>query len=324
MQRSVAAHSSKERIARSFLQSFFAGVNSEERRTNFLSDLSQSSALTAGRRPAEGKSRYEACSAEQFGFTRAEFDGMLDVLIRQHSADVRSSEEREEFLDALRMDDLVLARACARGNEKAWDRFLGLYRSRLYSAALVIAREESSGRELADSVYADLFGMRVEGDGRRISKLELYNGRGSLEGWLRTVLAQEFVNRYRSARRLVRFEDAIDTPSEDGESAGVSTLERDLLAHATDAALTALSAEEQFILSAYHLDDRTLADIGSMLRVHESTISRRLEKLASALRKRIVKELCGNGITKRAAQEMLKVDVRELSIDVRERLGRGK
>ena len=48
------------------------------------------------------------------------------------------------------------------------------------------------------------------------------------------------------------------------------------------------SAEDRFILASYYLDGRTLAEIARTLAVHESTISRKLDKLAKSLRKQIV------------------------------------
>jgi len=60
------------------------------------------------------------------------------------------------------------------------------------------------------------------------------------------------------------------------------------LESATDQALAALPAEERLILTAYFLDDRTLAEIARLLSVHESTISRKLDKLAKSLRKQIL------------------------------------
>ena len=68
------------------------------------------------------------------------------------------------------------------------------------------AKEASAARELADSIYADLYGTTLR-DGVRVSKLASYTGRGSLEGWLRTVLAQEYVNRYRRGRRLISLDE---------------------------------------------------------------------------------------------------------------------
>ena len=60
--------------------------------------------------------------------------------------------------------------------------------------------------ELADSLFADLYGVNAR-DGVRNSKLVFYTGRGSLEGWLRTVMAQEFINRYRKQKRTVSLEE---------------------------------------------------------------------------------------------------------------------
>jgi len=236
---------------------------------------------------------------------------MLAGVVRQ-SPDGNSP----EFVRSLRLDDLVLARACARGNEAAWEVLVRTYREKLYRAARAVAPVESVARELADSVYADLFGTRVDKDGRRISKLESYLGRGSLEGWLRMVLAQEYVNRFRAERRFVGFAEAIDCRPH-GEDAAPENAK---LARATDAALAAISSEERFLLAAYYLDGRTLAEMGRMLCVHESTISRRLEKILAGLRKKIVRKLCEAGIGRRDAEEMLDADVRDLNIDIRDRL----
>ena len=64
------------------------------------------------------------------------------------------------------MEELALARACAAGNEAAWDVFLVRYREKLYDAARSIAPNESVARELADSLYADLFGTGTREGGR--------------------------------------------------------------------------------------------------------------------------------------------------------------
>ena len=53
------------------------------------------------------------------------------------------------------------------------------------------------------------------------------------------------------------------------------------------------------VLSAYYLDGRTLAEIARMLGVHESTISRKLDKLAKLLRKQILAGLTKRGMSRR-------------------------
>ncbi len=69
-----------------------------------------------------------------------------------------SEREREEFFASLRLDELALARACAAGNERGWEIFMVRYREKLYDIAAYIAKESSAARELADSIYADLYG----------------------------------------------------------------------------------------------------------------------------------------------------------------------
>jgi len=257
---------------------------------------------------------------EKLGLARDSFAAILLQIGAKQSAEAASESEVRAFFLTLRVDELALARACAAGHNAAWEIFLTRYREKLYQSALRIAREDSAARELADSLYADLYGTSTR-EGERISKLASYTGRGSLEGWLRTVLAQEYVNRYRRTKRLV----SLDEESEEGiqfrapEPDPVPAADP-RLAQATDEALAALSAEDRTVLSAYYLDDRTLADIARMLGVHESTISRKLDKLAKALRKQILAALGRRGMSRRQAEEALEADVRDLQLDIRRSL----
>ncbi len=267
----------------------------------------------------EFQSLYEKSNAASFNLTLPEFCSIILDVVGRSLPNLHSQRERARFLENLRLDDLVLARACARGHDKAWDRFLMLYRDKLYSAAITIARDESIARELADSLYADLFGTRTRDDGQRISKLESYVGRGSLERWLKTVLAQEYINGFRVRRKLVPFEESARTYGSASPPVFPAP-ERTALAEATDTALAELSPEQRFLLAAYYLDGCTLAAIARILNVHESTIQRRLEKTVLKLRERIVAKLRRAGLSKRAAHEMLDLDVRDLGVDVRGRL----
>ena len=262
---------------------------------------------------------YQKSGGEKFGLSQPDFTAILIEISSKYAAGSDVSQTRELCL-SLKVEELALARACARGDERAWETFLLRYREKLYDIARGIAHEDSSARELADSLYADLYGTTVR-DGVRTSKLASYTGRGSLEGWLRTVLAQEYVNRYRRQKKLV----SLDEESEEGVQfaaadppPGVSPDAR--LESATDDALAALPAEDRFVLASYYLDQRTLAEIARLMGVHESTISRRIDKLAKLLRKQIVGGLLRRGMSRRQAEEALEVDVRDLTLDIRRRL----
>src|SRR5215470_17737802 len=255
---------------------------------------------------------------ERIGITPESFSIILCEVGTKYGA--ASETDARSFFVNLRVDELALARACVAGDNSAWEIFLTKYREKLYLSALRIAREDSAARELADGLYADLYGTTTR-DGQRVSKLASYTGRGSLEGWLRTVLAQEYVNRYRKTKRLI----SLDEESEEGVQFRAPDPEPvpsadNRLSRATDQAFATLPTEDRLILSAYFLDGRTLAEIARMLRVHESTISRKLDKLAKSLRKQIVTALARAGMSRRQAEEALEVDVRDLQVDIRRSL----
>ena len=263
---------------------------------------------------------HQKSKGEEFGLSREQFDGVLrDIAVKYLPADATQDDVRE-LCASLRVEDLALARACAAGQERAWEVFLTRYRAKLYDVAGYITKESSAARELADSIYAELYGTTTR-EGKRISKLASYTGRGSLEGWLRTVLAQEHVNRFRRQRRLV----SLDEEAEEGvqflavDSEPAMAIDPRVEA-ATDDMLAALSAEDRFVLASYFLDGRTLAEIARSLGVHESTISRKLDKLAKSLRKQILAGLGRRGMSRRQAQEALEVDVRDLRVNIRSRL----
>src|SRR4051812_2828449 len=266
---------------------------------------------------------YAAGQASLYGLTPATFSAILqEVLAKavQASASVErwNTQRAQEFLRSLRTEELALARGCALGNEYAWEVFLTRFRERLYTAARQITHEESSARDLADSVYGDLFASRVNGE-VRVSKLSSYGGRGSLEGWLRTVLAQEWINRYRKGKRNVSLEEEVERGVQFAAQAppDEAAPPADKLSIATDSALSSLSAEDRYILASYFLDERTLAEIAKSLKVHESTISRRVEKLGKTVRKLIMERLERAGMSQRQAEEALQADVRDPSIEVR-------
>ena len=255
---------------------------------------------------------YARSRAVEFGISAQEFTSIVRALAAKHAP--RS--QVHEFCATLRLEDLALARGCAAGNERAWEVFMARFREKLYDIGRQITRDDSSGRELADSVYADLYGTRTR-EGERVSKLASYSGRGSLDGWLRTVIAQEYVNTYRKQRRLV----SLDEEAEEGVQfaapvpAAVAPA-HPLLEHSTDEVLRALPGEDRFVLASYFLDGRTLAEIARSLSVHESTISRKVEKLTRNLRKQILKNLVQHGMSRRQAEEALSADVRDLALDI--------
>ena len=280
--------------------------------------------MSPGPRPAEVpvlslRVLYEKSGGERYGLTLQAFGVVLEQVAVKYVPQA-TEKQKLEFWHDLKLEELALARACAAGHDAAWQAFLTRFREKLYDIARGITKEDSSARDLADSLYADLYGTS-ERDGRRVSRLNFYMGRGSLEGWLRTVLAQEFVNRYRKTKRLVSLEEQAEDGVQFSAAPAAPTSPLDSrLGAALDEALGQLSGEDRLVLASYYLDDRTLTEIGRVVGVHESTISRRLEKLLKTLRKQVLAGLVSRGMNRGQAEEALEADVRYLQVDVTRKL----
>src|SRR5437773_8569517 len=108
--------------------------------------------------------------------------------------------EVARFLESLHVRDLALAIGCAAGDEGAWEHFVREFRPVLYRSADAID-PGGGARELADSLYADLYGVSDRGVERK-SLFRYYHGRSSLATWLRAVLAQRHVDKLRAHRRI--------------------------------------------------------------------------------------------------------------------------
>jgi RNA polymerase sigma-70 factor (ECF subfamily) len=220
-----------------------------------------------------------------------------------------SAEAVRSYLESLHGADLALACSCAAGSEPAWEHFMTAFRPALYAAARAVAGE-SEGRDLADSLYADLYGLK-EREGQRKSLFDYFHGRSKLSTWLRAVLAQRHVDAVRVARRTVSLDEgpAVDDagPLRDslatmpassvGRQASTAELEPErrrllaILQAALTAAIGALEPRDRLRLGYYYVQDLTLAQIGRLLGEHEATVSRKLDRVRTNMRRSLERTL---------------------------------
>lgn len=216
------------------------------------------------------------------------------------------------FYRSLHLAEFALAHACALGREAAWETFVSRYRSPLVHAAVSITGSATLGHDLAESLYAELYGLRVA-EGERRSPLASYSGRGSLLGWLRATVVQRWRDHHRRTLRETPLDD-FDSPAPAPTQIPAPLAQ---LTSGVSMTLRSLAAEDRFLLSAYYLDRQTLLQIARTLAVHEATISRRLKRLAMSLRKQLIENLISCGLSKAAAVEALGADPRDIEINLR-------
>jgi RNA polymerase sigma-70 factor (ECF subfamily) len=206
----------------------------------------------------------------------------------------------EKYLDTLHAADLVLACACSAGNDAAWEYFVATYRSQLHRGACAIAGE-SGGRELADSLFGELFGLR-ESEGLRRSLFDYFHGRSKLGTWLHAILAQRHVDEFRRTRKM----DSLDDPEDDDGSgiaqkllakSGSPDPEREpylaMMQAAVEQALKALEPRDRLRLAYYYVEELTLLEVGKLLGEHEATASRKIGRARQDVRRSVEAALRG-------------------------------
>jgi RNA polymerase sigma-70 factor (ECF subfamily) len=212
-------------------------------------------------------------------------------------------------VDKLQADDLCLIVACEQGDQTAWSDLVERFSPTVRSAARSASSNEEGAEDLAQSIWAELYGLRVRADGKPASKLAYYSGRGSLAGWLRAVVAQLAVDQHRKQSRLVQTEEDSDFDRIIGEGheetlAGRSTVlnpELEIseklagaeLKKALAKSVAQLTAEDRLLVKLYYFDGLRLREAGAVLGVHEATASRRLTRIHADLRHQVEAILVG-------------------------------
>ena len=210
-----------------------------------------------------------------------------------------------------------MAIACSNGNERAWWEFDQNHRSYLERVARHLAQTDLDAQEVVDQVYVELYGTKVV-DGERVSKFASYSGRGTLRGWLRTVVWHSLVDLHRASHEEVSLDEMTENigegmahayfaePAPGGEENMLDDITRNRYRRATVESLSTsfgkLDDHEKLLLLFYHVDSLKLREIARLVenedsplrewfqrksrtreknpggRIHESTIMRWLEK----------------------------------------------
>lgn len=229
--------------------------------------------------------------AERWELSEADFATALERSVAHRFRDESPGPGQvQDYLDSLHLEDLALACACARGSERAWEHFVHQFRPGLLAAAS--AARPDTARDLADSLYGDLFGLEERGGVRR-SLFDYFHGRCSLAGWLRAVLAQRAVDAARASRRFEPLADEPDAgPRTDPEPPDADRRRRLALVRTLLAAVIAeLEPRDRLRLSLYYARQLKLLAIGKILGESEATASRKLERTRREIRVTIERRL---------------------------------
>ena len=235
---------------------------------------------------------YALSGASRWNVSRVEFESALGRAVKRRFANSNEAKDSSliaAFLESLHVEDLALAIGCRSGDDSAWREFDAKFRPAIEKIALQTTRDGDRAREVADSLYGDLFGD-ARGDGTRRSPLDHYHGRSLLVAWLRAVIAQREAEAWRAEYRAhpdgkldaaVEFAHPAECEPEDPDRGRYLAMVACELRKTIDT----LSPRDRLRLSYYYVQELTLAEAGALLGEHESTVSRGLARTRAEIRR---------------------------------------
>ncbi|HEY1434192.1 MAG TPA: sigma-70 family RNA polymerase sigma factor [Thermoanaerobaculia bacterium] len=164
-----------------------------------------------------------------------------------------------------------MARACARGDEPAWEEFRRRYFTFLRAFAQRVL-PGAAGTDLADQVIADLW---------QRGKIARFDGRSTLKTWLGAVVAHAASNAAQKERRHLPLEDA---PAREALRPPDDRMGQVALAALVAEATKRLAAPDRLLLLLYYDQGLTLDEMGALLHRSKAVLSRRLRRVTTALR----------------------------------------
>src|SRR5437762_4853184 len=242
----------------------------------------------------EGQNRYG-----ELGLDLSTFSARISAILKKHLGPSPNPSETIEFVKSLQGRDLYLATACAKCSPggtgqsddyagAAWKMFETTYKGFVCDLVRFSYRPSFASQDLADNIVTDLFLPDRSG----ASRIASYDGRSSLSTWLRVIVCNRSINAQRCSANSKSTEMQPDLPDGPALENIELTIRAQRYANALEDSLAcacrALTPRERLILLWRYEDGMQLGDMAKLLGIHQSNVTRQLERMQGKLRDEVV------------------------------------
>lgn len=178
-----------------------------------------------------------------------------------------------------------IIKGCLNGNRRDQELLYRRYSSKLYAVCLQYSDNDEEARDILQEGFIKVF-----------DKLSCYKHEGSFEGWMRRIMVNTALEKYRSRSNLYRVDD-IDTLTEQNaqpDNTDYSGLEADDLL----TIIRELSPKYRMVFNLYAIEGYTHKEISKMVNISEGTSKSNLARARMILQRRVSSY---TGIKKRVA-----------------------
>ena len=180
-----------------------------------------------------------------------------------------------------------IIKGCLDGNRRDQELLYRRHSSRLYAVCLQYSGNDDEARDILQEGFIKVF-----------EKLDCYKHEGSFEGWMRRIMVNTALEKYRSRNNLYRVDD-IDTLTEhngEPDTNDYSGLEADDLL----TIIRELPPKYRMVFNLYAIEGYSHKEISKMINISEGTSKSNLARARIILQRRVgsytgIKKRIANG-----------------------------
>ena len=171
----------------------------------------------------------------------------------------------------LELDQLI--KSCAKKNREAREKLYYIYEKKLFKVCLKYCRSYEEAEDHLHDVFIEIF-----------ENIKKYRGKGSFEGWMKRIVINKAIDKYKKKRMYALKDEKIQMFSED-----VTITIKDLSASIEDVMglIRELPDQYRLVFNLYQLDGYSHKDIARMLNISEGTSKSNLHRAKIKLKEKV-------------------------------------
>lgn len=181
------------------------------------------------------------------------------------------STNQESYL--LEEDLKKLVKSCLRNDSVAQHKLYCLYADKLFGVCLRYAKDGQEAQDILQDGFVKIF-----------TKLEQFHFKGSLEGWMRRIVVNTALERFRSKGYLHSLQSY---PLEDYDAAEDATVFQELAAQDLLDMIQELTPQYRMVFNLYAIEGYSHKEICTMLGIKEGTSKSNLSRAREILKEKV-------------------------------------
>ena len=179
----------------------------------------------------------------------------------------------ESLLRVIRLNDELsdIIQGCIKGERNSQEKLYRMYYAKMFGVCCRYCHDYDEAKDLLQEAFIKVF-----------EKIEQFRNKGSFEGWVRKIIVNTALEKYRKQTQTVHLDQLPELHNEDNEEIELNISMNEMLA-----LIQKLPDRYRMVFNMYAFEDMTHKEISKQLNITEGTSKSDLFRARAILQKRI-------------------------------------